>query len=155
MNCPFHQKSLVLHNQFLVHSMLGMGSRLGNLPLIRSIFSKLTAEEVKFHEESKFGNCLHLAIEYRHILLVRYFVKNLKWDPYHCDTQGNNAVYKAIHMGNLKIVKLFIEEYGCDPSRKDDNNYTPLHVASVAGHLDILKYFIKEKKCDPNSADSC
>ena len=73
---------------------------------------------------------VHIATQYGHIDILRFFTADLKCSPNIPGQSGRHPFHYAAVRGHLHIMKYFIDEQGCDPSCLDSRKQTPLHNAA-------------------------
>jgi len=86
---------------------------------------------------------LHVAIEFEHLSIAKYLVRELGLDPHVKDPEfGDTLLHHAADTGNLRIVKFVVEELGVSLNVRNNEGFTPLHTAAFAGHLNVVRYLV-------------
>lgn len=80
-----------------------------------------------------------------HLLLVRYFLEEMKLNPNIKDADGQTLLHCACRFGNVEIARYLIDHHQANPN-EPVNGKSPALLACINNKFEIIKFLHKEKK---------
>jgi ankyrin repeat protein len=143
------KKAFILSKKDITgRTVLHMANEKDVMDLVTYLEEKYGEDIPQWHRRDFESVAVHTAIEYGHMGVLKYFLKEKKCDVDITNERDETPIFSALKYGRHDILRYLVEEYKANLTLLDENNENILFVAVRKDDLPAMKYILDERKAD-------